>query len=312
MLSDAKGIYGGLAKGHERDEVGLAYDALYERDKRQDVLWDSSELNVRSELGFTRHAPSEGELFRRTLASSPADLAYSDYHRRSELSGLLRNSAPARRWDPLDGIDRYWTEHKAEKAQSGDFETRRMADTDVPKEGLVRIVVSHMDKGHNILGLGMVGLTVVQIIDPEAYAAGWHVGDEVQKVNRVAVANELEFKEAIGRAIARSQITASPIIFDVWREPVRSIHHGIAARALPFGAPSSGMQPLMLMGPPAYGSSMMPTPVASTMSGPPTMYGAGPMSVPAGGLQQRLTALAQENALLRGQLGQGSRAGSMW
>merc|ERR1719478_480125 len=98
-------------------------------------------------------------------------------------------------------------------------------DSITPKEGQVRIVVPHMDKGHEHLGLGMMGLTVVQIVDPKAYEIGWRVGDEVVKVNRVPVNNELEFREAITRAISRNRLTASPLLFDVWREPARSVHH---------------------------------------------------------------------------------------
>lgn len=310
MLSDSKGIYGGLPKGHERDEAGLSYDELFKRDQRQDGLWDSSELNVRSELGFASydHVPTEDERIRRSLAKSPTDLAYSNYHRHSELGAILQSSAPARRWDPLDGVDRYWAEHKAEKMATGDFESRHLGvglhHAAVPTEGQVRIVMPHMDKGHQILGLGMVGLTIVQIVDPAAYAAGWRIGDEVQKVNRQYVANAFEFKEAISHAISRNKLTASPIIFDIWREPARSVHLGPPAGVVPAGA-SPYINPGIAVGAPPYapyGAPMM------TMHGVPMM--AGPQVSPAdGGLQQRLNALAQENALLKQQLAGGSRAG---
>lgn len=313
MLSDTRGVYGALARGHERDEEGLSDDALFKRYQRQDSLWDSSELNVRSELGFTNYdnMPTEAERLRRALAKAPQDLAYSSYHRHSELGILLRNAAPERRWDPLEGIDRYWPEHKAEARESGDFETKRLSEAPVPKEGQVRIVVPHMEKGHETLGLGIVGLRVVQIVDPKAYEIGWRVGDEVLKVNRVPVADGLQFKEAITRAISRNHLTASPLLFDVWREPLRSVHHGPHGVA-PFGTVPRGMPPGIPMGHPASSMGlpypgapmMLGAPMIPAMPGPPFM-----MSAPAGGLQHRLAALAQENAHLREQLGEGPNGG---
>jgi hypothetical protein len=319
MLFDERGVYGKLAKGHERDEEGLSDDALFKRYQRGDVLWDSDELNVRSELGFTNYdkMPSEAERMRRQLAKTPGDVAYSSLHRHSELSSLLHSDAPVHRWDPLEGIERYWREHKHEKAESGDFESRRQGDTNVPKEGHVRIIVPHMDKGHEMLGLGLAGLTVVQILDPKAYECGWRVGDEVVKVNREPVANELQFKQAVTRAISRNRLTASPLLFDVWREPLRSAHHRQPPGVLPIVGPpqplpvgvAGGFVPPMLpshlmLGAPVPSAPMMPAAPVPLMFRPPMPLVSGP-PMPGAGPQEHLARLAEENAFLRARLGEG-------
>jgi hypothetical protein len=274
---------------------------LFKKYKREDSLWDSDVLNVRSELGFVNYdnMPSEAERLRRELAKAPDDVAYSSYHRHSELGVLLRNSAPKHIWDPLEGIDRYWTEHKAEARESGDFETKRLHDAILPQEGQTRIVVQDMRQGHQILGIAMTGLRVVGVVDPKAYELGWRVGDEVLKVNRIPVSNELEFREALSRAISRNRLAAAPVIFDVWREPLRSAHHNmpmpqgvpLGTQSLTFGMP---MHPAAL----TQGPLMMPGPGVMMRPRP------GPMQSPNGGLQQHMAALAHENAMLRRQLGE--------
>jgi len=239
MLSDAKGNFGCLGKGHERDEVGHSYDELFRYGQRHDRLWDGSEQNVRRELGFFNYdrRPTEEEMIRRSLASLPADLAYSNYHRQSELGALLKTRTPPPQWNTLNGIDRYWTERKEEKVATGDFESRRLEDHDaaVPSDGHVRIVVPDKCTGHETLGLGMMDLTVTNIVDPEAHRHGWRIGDRVLKVNRIPVSHALEFKEAVRQAIARNHHGRSPILFDVWREPA-------AFRAMQ-GAPALGPPP---------------------------------------------------------------------
>lgn len=232
MLQDERGVYGG---SRALPASSMNNDTLFNYFERRDPLWESSELNTRSELGIPGpaggYSGSSDFTFdsRRKTADVPG-------HRNSSLAAALNMSTSDRNWDPLHGIDRYWPESRQEAEAAGDLEERRRRAR-APREGHVRIVVPHMEKGEEHLGLIMHGLQVVSIRDPKAIEMGWKVGDEVLKVNRMAVGDAQEFARAMQGAVGANRRNQAPILVDVWRQPACSVHHGPDAPALPPGGP---------------------------------------------------------------------------
>jgi hypothetical protein len=317
MLRDERGVYGGLAEGHEKDATkGLSYDELFRQDQREDPLWSGSTSRVHKALGLRDVGIHPGDDLLNFFANAPSDLSYSSYHRHTQLESLLHRKKQEPLWDPLEGIDRYWHESKGEAQQSGDFESRRLEDKKVPNEGCVRIVIPHlMQEGEQAaIGLAMSGLVVTGIVSPQAYEFGWRVGDVVTHINRIPVRSPDEFRQAIIGFSEKHRLKPGvPIIADVWRQPFRSVHHPPPGQvgSFPRTTAASPRQRSICGGPqeapPQLGRGYVAArgPVFSTSNfdthpaAPPLSAGVA-MGGP--GSEGRVAELARENMILKQQL----------